>query len=111
MKFSRRQLWKRDNNTCQYCGCRPGTSELNIDHIIPKSQGGKTTWENCVIACIKCNTHKANRTPSQAKMKFFNPDYKPTKPKFSLFKGELRIESWKDFIDSMYWDVTLENDM
>jgi 5-methylcytosine-specific restriction endonuclease McrA len=111
MNFSRRQLWKRDNNTCQYCGCRPGTGELTIDHVLPKSHGGKTTWENCVVACIKCNSLKANRTPQQARMKFYHQDYRPSKPKFTLFKGDLRIDSWKDFLDEAYWNVTLDNDM
>ena len=64
--FSRRNLFKRDHTTCQYCGVRPGTEELTIDHVIPRSQGGQTTWENCVLACVACNARKANRTPEQA---------------------------------------------
>ena len=67
--FSRRNLFKRDHTTCQYCGCRPGTEELTIDHVIPRSQGGQTTWENCALACVACNARKANRTPEQANMK------------------------------------------
>ena len=67
--FSRRNLFKRDHSTCQYCGCQPGTEELTIDHVIPRSQGGQTTWENCALACVACNARKANRTPEQAGMK------------------------------------------
>ncbi len=51
--FSRRNLFKRDHSTCQYCGCQPGTEELTIDHVIPRSQGGQTTWENCALACVR----------------------------------------------------------
>ena len=50
--FSRRNLFKRDHSTCQYCGCQPGTEELTIDHVIPRAQGGQTTWENCALACV-----------------------------------------------------------
>ena len=67
--FSRRNLFKRDHSTCQYCGCQPGTEELTIDHVIPRAQGGQTTWENCALACVPCNARKANRTPDQAGMK------------------------------------------
>ena len=64
--FSRRNIFKRDHSTCQYCGCRPGSSELTIDHVLPRSQGGVSSWENCVLACVACNSRKANRTPEQA---------------------------------------------
>ncbi|MFX7620976.1 HNH endonuclease signature motif containing protein, partial [Acinetobacter baumannii] len=61
--FSRRTLYHRDNNTCQYCSKKFSTSDLNIDHVLPRSQGGRSSWENCVLACFKCNSKKANRTP------------------------------------------------
>ncbi len=56
--FSRRNLFKRDHSTCQYCGCQPGTEELTIDHVIPRAQGGQTTWENCALACVPCNARQ-----------------------------------------------------
>ena len=62
--FSRRNIFKRDHYTCQYCGVQPGTEELTIDHVIPRSQGGTSTWENCVLACVACNKQKADRTPA-----------------------------------------------
>ena len=65
--FSRRNIFKRDHWTCQYCGCQPGGEELTIDHVLPRSQGGTSTWENCVLACIGCNKRKADRTPHQAR--------------------------------------------
>lgn len=104
INFSRRALFRRDNNTCQYCGEQPGTEELSIDHVLPKSMGGKTTWENCVLACVSCNAHKANRTPEQARMKLRR---EPFKPKFNLFKGDIRVKSWEKFLGEMYWNVTL----
>jgi 5-methylcytosine-specific restriction endonuclease McrA len=71
--FSRRTLFRRDNFQCQYCGGKPGSSELTLDHIQPKSRGGKTTWENIVCACVTCNARKADRTPDEAGMKSRSP--------------------------------------
>ena len=64
--FSRRNLYRRDSYRCQYCGIKPGTEELTIDHVTPRCRGGRSTWENCVLACVDCNKRKANRTVSQA---------------------------------------------
>jgi 5-methylcytosine-specific restriction endonuclease McrA len=105
--FSRRNLFKRDHNTCQYCGARPGTEELTIDHVVPRSQGGASSWENCVLACIACNARKANRTPEEAKMRLRRSPHRPAwKP---LYAGStIRIESWSKFLSEAYWNVTLE---
>jgi len=117
LSFSRRHVYRRDNHQCQYCGSKPGTEELTIDHVLPKSQGGGTTWENCVLACVGCNSRKANRTPEQAKMVLqgWKPVSKrraPYKPKYGLFKGDKMIvpTSWKHFLSEAYWSVTLDND-
>ena len=67
--FSRRNVFKRDHYTCQYCGAQPGSEELTIDHVLPRSQGGMSSWENCVLACMACNKRKADRTPEQARMR------------------------------------------
>jgi 5-methylcytosine-specific restriction endonuclease McrA len=69
MQFSRRNLSKRDNYTCQYCGVRPGPQLLTVDHVIPKKRGGKSTWQNCVLSCVECNHKKADRTPEEAGMR------------------------------------------
>ena len=66
--FSRRNIHKRDRHTCQYCGGQPGSEDLTIDHVQPRSRGGTSTWENCVLACLKCNMRKADRTPTEAHM-------------------------------------------
>ena len=58
--FTRRNVYRRDGFTCQYCGARPGVGDLTIDHVVPRSRGGGSTWENCVTACRPCNTRKAN---------------------------------------------------
>jgi len=107
--FSRRTLFKRDNHQCQYCGIRPKNDELTIDHVLPRSQGGTTTWENCVLACYKCNAFKADRTPKQAHMKLLKT---PTKPDVRYFKCDLthKVKSWEAFLGQAYWNVELVND-
>jgi 5-methylcytosine-specific restriction endonuclease McrA len=106
--FSRRNLFKRDHSTCQYCGCQPGTEELTIDHVTPRSQGGQTTWENCALACVACNARKANRTPDQAGMKLRRHPVRPTwKPLYDT--TGIRIASWSRFLSDAYWNVPLLN--
>jgi 5-methylcytosine-specific restriction endonuclease McrA len=105
--FSRRNILKRDHATCQYCGVQPGSEELTIDHVVPRSLGGTTTWENCVLACVACNAKKANRTPERANMalrrKPFRPSWKP------MYSGPTtRIESWSRFLSEAYWNVPME---
>ena len=107
--FSRRTLFKRDNNQCQYCGCKPGVEELTIEHVVPRSQGGATTWENCVIACVPCNRKKADRTPEQAKMKLLKQPKKPT-VNMLRFDSYKPIKSWESFLTQAYWSVQLDND-
>jgi 5-methylcytosine-specific restriction endonuclease McrA len=105
--FSRRNLFKRDNMTCQYCGARPGSQELTIEHVIPRAQGGTSTWENCVLACVECNRKKADRTPKQAGMKLLKT---PKKPHVRFFRYDtLRpVKSWEAFLGEAYWNVGLE---
>ena len=105
--FSRRNVFKRDHYTCQYCGVQPGTEELSIDHVIPRAHGGTSTWENCVLACMACNKRKADRTPHQAGMKLRRPPSRPTwKPSYAAHR--VRIASWAKFISEAYWNVELE---
>jgi len=105
--FSRRNLFKRDHWTCQYCGAQPGTAELTIDHVVPRSRGGGSTWDNCVLACVPCNARKANRTPDQAGMKLRRRPIRPVwKPLYA--EAEVRIESWSRFLSEAYWNVSLD---
>jgi 5-methylcytosine-specific restriction endonuclease McrA len=106
--FSRRNIHKRDHWTCQYCGRQPGGAELTIDHVVPRSQGGVSTWENCVLACIDCNKHKADRTPAQARMKLHREPVRPAwKPLYA--RTSERMMSWSKFISEAYWNVPLES--
>ncbi len=109
VKFNRRNIFARDHNLCQYCGKRFSTSDLSLDHVIPRSQGGGATWENIVCACLSCNIKKGGRTPKQACMKLIR---KPEKPKRSpLLSQKLtqeKYQSWKSFLDSAYWSVELK---
>ena len=106
--FSRRNMFKRDKFTCQYCAKRPGSEELTIDHVLPRSHGGETSWENCVVACVDCNSRKANRTPAQAHMPLKR---EPAQPKWKPIYAaiEIRIDSWSKFVSEVYWNVELES--
>jgi 5-methylcytosine-specific restriction endonuclease McrA len=74
-KLSRAEIFNRDHNTCQYCGKQ--SHQLTLDHVIPRNQGGKHTWENLVSACATCNRRKAGRTPEQAHMKLYKTPVRP----------------------------------
>ncbi len=105
--FSRRNVFKRDRFACQYCQRQPGGDELTIDHVVPRSQGGSTTWENCVLACVECNSRKADRTPEQAQMPLRHVPVRPTwKPVYA--SHGLRIDSWSKFVSEAYWTVKLD---
>jgi 5-methylcytosine-specific restriction endonuclease McrA len=105
--FSRRNLYRRDRYMCQYCGAQPGSPELTVDHVLPRAQGGISTWENCVLACVACNKRKADRTPEQAGMPLRK---KPVRPAWRPFYAtrDLRIDSWSRFMSEAYWNVELE---
>jgi 5-methylcytosine-specific restriction endonuclease McrA len=104
--FSRRNIFKRDKYVCQYCSNQPGTGELTIDHVVPRAQGGESTWENCVLACIACNKAKADRTPKQARMRLRKEPAQPAwKPLYAAH--DMRIESWSKFISEAYWNAEL----
>jgi 5-methylcytosine-specific restriction endonuclease McrA len=96
--FTRRNLYRRDFNTCQYCGRRPGVEKLSIDHVVPRSQGGITSWTNCVLACLACNLEKGNRTPERAGMKLLRAPQRPRWVPYEALTGGVRKESWPRFI-------------
>ena len=107
VSFSRRNIFKRDHWTCQYCGRQPGGDELTVDHVVPRSQGGVSAWNNCVLACLDCNMHKTDRTPEQARMKLRRAPARPAwKPIYA--RAFVRIESWSKFVSEAYWSVELE---
>ncbi|MEX2185182.1 MAG: HNH endonuclease [Pirellulales bacterium] len=109
VRFNRRNLFARDNNSCQYCGKRFPTSELSLDHVVPRSRGGDTTWENIVCACVACNVRKGGRTPHEAHMALIRRPAKPKRsPLVTLKLGNPKYESWKSFLSNAYWSVDLK---
>ena len=77
LAVTRRGVLNRDYHTCQYCGRRLPSAELSLDHVLPRSRGGRTTWENIVAACKPCNHRKGNRTPGEAHMRTLHPPFRP----------------------------------
>lgn len=107
VKFSRINVLTRDGFRCQYCGAEKETRELNYDHVIPRSRGGKTEWTNIVISCMSCNSRKAARTPQEAGMRLLRQPVKPT----SLPIAILRVDTLRDvptcWKSWLYWTVEL----
>lgn len=125
--FNRRNLWRRDKRICQYCGQEPPYDEITIDHVIPKSRGGQTTFNNCVLACSKCNLKKGRRSLGQAGMKlrrtkktptgetviYYNIPKKPMWNPLYAVKRKIFPKSWSAFLrnfdETLYWEVELED--
>lgn len=109
VKFSRVNIYGRDNYTCQYCGEKKSINELTYDHVIPRSQGGKTTWTNIVSACGPCNSKKAGRTPEQARMKLRKQPVQPIDtPVVFIAVSKTNVpDAWRDYL---YWTGALDED-
>ncbi len=109
VKFNRRNIFARDGNRCQYCGKKFSTVDLSLDHVLPRSQDGKSTWTNIVCCCIKCNVKKGGRTPEQANMKLITVPVKPKRsPVINIRLADARYSSWKQFLNEAYWTVELK---
>ncbi len=109
VKLNRRNIFARDKNLCQYCGKKHPTSELSLDHVTPRSQGGGASWENLVCCCVRCNSKKGGRTPRQAQMPLVKKPKRPKhNPLLSLRVGNEKYASWKQFLDNAYWSVELK---
>ena len=106
--FSRKNLFKRDRYTCQYCGLQPGPSELTVDHVVPRSRGGLSSWDNCVLACVECNKKKADHTVAQAGLKLRKAPKKPSWKALVQVPTRERRESWDKFLSRAYWEIELE---
>ena len=99
VRFNRKNVFSRDDHRCQYCGYQRPVNQLSLDHVIPRSHGGKTTWENIVCSCMKCNSKKGGRTPSQAGMKLLTEPAKPSgNPTMSFPLDDPKYASWKTFV-------------
>lgn len=99
IRFSRANVFVRDRFTCQYCDSQRPRWDLNLDHVIPRAQGGRTTWENVVCSCISCNRRKGGRTPAQAGLRL---QRKPLRPRWSpvlnVTPAKLRYHEWRAFL-------------
>lgn len=111
VRLSRKNIYERDKYTCQYCGTKPRVKDLNIDHVVPRSKGGRNSWTNLVCSCIKCNTKKADHTLAESGMKLMK---RPVEPKmsfrFRLPQGHKRYRDWDAFVSYAYWNSELQED-
>ena len=99
VRFSRQNIYARDGDTCQYCGRRFPRHQLNLDHVVPRSQGGGSSWENVVCSCHRCNWKKGGRTPEQCGLRLLK---KPTRPAWTPFLADAALRSryseWGPFL-------------
>lgn len=105
IRFSRLNIYARDGFTCQYCAVRFATEDLTFDHVLPRSRGGSTNWENIVTCCIACNSAKADRTPEEAHMKLRRRPRRPTfLPSITVRMGGEVPAEWRP-----YWSGELQS--
>ena len=108
VKLNRRNIYSRDKNVCQYCGKSFKPISLTIDHVMPKSRGGRNTWTNLVCACVDCNRKKGPKTPEEAHIKLIR---KPVEPLFvetmDIGLDHAKYSVWEHFISDSYWNVAL----
>ena len=114
VRFSRFNIYARDGNRCQYCGRQFPRAELNLDHVVPRSRGGTSVWENVVCSCHRCNRLKGGRTPAEAGMRLVR---QPRRPQWTPFMTETyslrRYKEWMPFlsaVDAAYWNTELVAD-
>jgi len=102
VRFSRFNIYARDDNTCQYCGTRFRRAELNLDHVVPRSRGGASVWENVVCSCHRCNRVKGGRTPIEAGMRLLR---EPFRPQWTPFMAEAyrqrRHDAWMPYLSGI----------
>jgi 5-methylcytosine-specific restriction endonuclease McrA len=99
VRFSRSNIFSRDRYTCQYCGERPPRAQLNLDHVVPRTQAGRTTWENVVCSCVPCNRKKGGRTPEQAGLRLRKKPKRPRwTPLMNLPASSVRCTEWQPYL-------------
>ncbi|MGH9459487.1 MAG: HNH endonuclease [Thermoanaerobaculia bacterium] len=109
VKFSRANIYLRDQNRCQYCGKRFAASELSLDHVTPISRGGRSSWVNVVCACLPCNVRKGNKLLSECGIALIRRPEKPKWHPLHRLQGRPYPEVWKNFLDEAYWSVELSS--
>lgn len=106
MHLSRRNVLARDGHVCQYCGRHFPTSQLSIDHVVPRSRGGQTTWENVVCACLACNVRKGGRTPHEARMKLIRVPTRPARnPVLAIKLKNPKYAIWLPWLEGVHWEL------
>lgn len=106
LHLSRRNVLARDGHVCQYCGRHLPVHLLSIDHVLPRSRGGATTWENVVCACLACNVKKGGRTPHEAHMKLVHPPVRPKRnPLLAVKLENPKYSEWRTWLSGVHWDV------
>jgi HNH endonuclease len=100
VRLTRRNLMLRDEHQCQYCGRRPSVRDLNLDHVVPRSRGGKDTWDNLVVSCRQCNLRKGRRTPDEAGMNLLRTPQKPrwSTPAQILLAERQPFDEWQPYL-------------
>lgn len=98
LPLSRRTVLARDQYTCQYCGAQPGRAQLTLDHVIPRSRGGQTHWENVVTACRACNQRKGNRTPQEAGLTLRGQPRRPRYVALTLLGEATYQPAWNKYV-------------
>ncbi len=99
VRLSRRNLFLRDDYTCQYCGLRPPLRELNLDHVLPRSRGGRSSWENLVTSCRHCNLRKGRETPEECGMALRHAPARPSWTTAARLEAlPLRFAEWEPFL-------------
>ena len=108
VKFSRINVATRDKFQCQYCGTKHPLKKLNYDHVVPRCQGGRTTWENIVMACYPCNDGKRDRTPAQAGMRLRTKPIKPRDLPVVIFRIDPQATLPEQWVNWTYWHGKLD---
>jgi 5-methylcytosine-specific restriction endonuclease McrA len=98
LPLTRRTVLARDHYACQYCGDQPPRKELTVDHVLPRSRGGRTTWDNVVAACQRCNGRKGNRTPEEANMRLRSRPSQPRYVALAMIESADARQVWRKYI-------------
>jgi len=98
LPLGRRTVLARDGYTCQYCGARPDKSELTLDHVVPRSRGGRSSWENVVTACTRGNQRKGRHTPEEAGMPLRVPPRRPRYIALTVLADARQHEVWNKYV-------------
>jgi 5-methylcytosine-specific restriction endonuclease McrA len=111
VRFTRKNIFYRDRNRCQYCGHKFQTRDLNLDHVVPLSRGGKSTWDNVVCCCVTCNSRKGGHLPEDVGMRLIQT---PTRPRWhplvKISFTSSKYPVWKNFLDVAYWNTILRDE-